>query len=178
MVRENMKERLEKLELENEKLKIKVQEAEQVKPDIDLDYFNEIQRIKQTGRVDTNKIEVREIVDHKNISLWTKWGKRVGPLHPHNAEQIYERFFNVAKSEKKPWLRLLAQQPSEKQIEAWKKTSEGKAYLAELKASRDKKDRTKRKGAVDRLAEQMSKMYGVQKEQINSVKDKAEVGIN
>jgi hypothetical protein len=171
MARQSMKERLDQLEAENEKLKMKVQEAGEVEPDVNLDYFNEMQKLKRSGRDDSNKIVVKQIVDHKNISLWTKWGKRVGPLHPKNAEQVYERFFNISKTKKRPWVRLLADQPTEKQIEAWKQTFEGKAWLKEFNDSRKKKEGSRKKGAVDRLADQMSKMYGLKKEQMFAVKD-------
>jgi len=32
-------------------------------------YFNEMNKIRKKGRVDTNKIKVVEMTDHKNISL-------------------------------------------------------------------------------------------------------------
>lgn len=85
-------------------------------------YFDEMKKIRTKGRVDANKIKVVEVVDHKNISLWTKDGKRIGPLHPYNAEKSFMLFWNLG-------IRLSADEPTKEQIDAYKKTPEYKAVM-------------------------------------------------
>ena len=92
-------------------------------------YFGEMKKIRTKGRVDTNKIKVVEIADHKNISLWTKIGKRIGPLHPYNAEKTFMLFWNIG-------IELSADEPTAEDIAAYKKTSE---YAAAMKLHKEKR---------------------------------------
>ena len=92
-------------------------------------YFNEMNKIRKKGRVDTNKIKVVEMTDHKNISLWTKDGKRIGPLHPYNAEKTFMLFWNLG-------IKLSADEPTAEQIAAYRKTPE---YAAAMKVHEEKR---------------------------------------
>jgi len=92
-------------------------------------YFGEMKKIRTKGRVDTNKIKVVEIADHKNISLWTKDGKRIGPLHPYNAEKTFMLFWNLD-------VQLSADEPTAADIAAYKKTPE---YAKAMKIHKEKR---------------------------------------
>ena len=114
-------------------------------------YFNEMKKIRKKGRVDTNKIKVVEITDHKNISLWTKDGKRIGPLHPYNAEKTFMLFWNLG-------IRLSADEPTVEQIAAYKKTPEYAAAMKAHEAKREvkeesRKDTKKLQDYLKRIAE-------------------------
>lgn len=125
----------------------------------DMQYFSDLQYLKKVGRVDTNVIKVKETNDHKNISLWTKDGKRIGPLHPDNARATYEKFLMRGK-------RLLVKQPTEEEIAEYKKTPE---YIAEMKRvaeDRARKEKSRRGKGFERLLESMAKMIGVDKSKL------------
>ena len=100
-------------------------------------YFDEMQKIKTKGRVDANKIKVVEVVDHKNISLWTKDGKRIGPLHQYNAEKSFMLFWNLG-------IQLSADEPTAEQIAAYKETDEYKAALKAYNAKRAIKEESRK----------------------------------
>jgi len=100
-------------------------------------YFDEMKKIRTKGRVDANKIKVVEITDHKNISLWTKDGKRIGPLHPYNAEKSFMLFWNLG-------IRLSADEPTKEQIEAYKKTDEYKQAMKVLSEKRAVKEESRK----------------------------------
>jgi len=97
----------------------------------DLDFFD-----KQKGGA--NRIEVKAISDHKNISLWTPWGKRIGPMHPTNARYTYNKFRRLGRI-------LFIQKPSEAQIQAYYKTPEYLAWKKKFDADRVKKNASKSK---------------------------------
>ena len=116
-------------------------------------------------KVDAGKITIQDISDHKNVSLWTKWGKRVGPQHPHNAKYAYHKF-------RKMGVILRTEKPTEKEIQAYYKTPE---YLNWRKAEdvrREKKSRSRKKGQVDRILNAMVTMTGMDKEALVSIADK------
>lgn len=125
-------------------------------------YMKEINDINKKGRVDSNKIQVIEITDHKNISLWTKAGKRIGPLHPHNARKTFELFWNMK-------IQLSATQPTPEQIEAYKKTSEYKKIMEALARSRAIKDKSRKSGQMEKLTAAIARLTGVKPEEISNV---------
>lgn len=169
MARETNADKLRNLEEENQKLR---EMAEQQQPTDDLSrYMSDINFLNRAkvSQTSTNKIVVKDIHDHKNISLWTKWGKRVGPLHPNNAEHAYRKFYNMAQRSNKPWLAIVVNQPTEQEVEAWKKSEEGKKWQAEVSIERARKMKTKKKSEIDRLVSQMQTMYGVGPNEINNI---------
>ena len=157
-------------EQENILLKKRINELESAKSSLPLDNItDEIKRIKQKGRSTANTIQVKEYADHKNITLWTKDGVPIGPLHPDNAIQTLHRFADIG-------IVLSADRPTAEQVEAYKQTNEYKEKeKAEIKR-RKRREGTKRAGAVDRLIATLEKTYGLDKSQINSVKQPHEVG--
>jgi hypothetical protein len=126
-------------------------------------YMDDIADIKKQGTVTSNTITYREDTDHKNISLYTMWGKRVGPMHRNNALSTFERFSELAKTKGKPWLRLLppSRKPSDEDIKKFYESEWGKTYLKELKESRAKKLKLNKTSSVDKLVAAMEKQYGV-----------------
>lgn len=125
-------------------------------------YIDEMNKINKRGRVDSDKIKVQEFADHKNISLWTPEGKRIGPLHRENALVALKRFFDLG-------LMLTADQPTIEQIEEYKQTDEYKELIKQRKAIRDRKERTRRSGQMQKLAEEIAKMSGTTVEAINNI---------
>jgi len=152
---------ISKIIAENERLTRQL-EAMQSTQDVDpmaAKYLNEVTKIKKVARVDTDKILVKEFADHKNISLWTKWGKRIGPMHQTNALAALQRFFALG-------IQLTVDRPTQEQIEAYNNSPEGKKRLADFKAVRDLKDSSKKKGNMEKLIKQMAEQYGVAMESI------------
>jgi len=129
----------------------------------------EMKKIRQKGRSSANKIEVVSAHDHKNISLWTRGGKRVGPMHPDNAIQTLNRFADIG-------VALSADQPTLEQIEAYKETAEWKKKEATEKVRRERKDKSKRTGQMDRLSKEIAKMSNTTVESINKIIKASEVG--
>lgn len=125
-------------------------------------YMGEIKKIQQRGRVDSNKILVKDFSDHKNISLWTKEGKRIGPLHPHNARRVFERFWNRG-------IQLSADQPTPDQIAAYKLTDEYKRKKKEFDRIREIKDKSRKKGTMEKYLAEIAKMTGQSVEQLNRI---------
>ena len=125
-------------------------------------YMNEISTIQKKGRVDTDKIKVVEFADHKNISLWTQDGKRIGPLHPHNAMATFKLFFSLG-------IVLTATEPSADQIAAYRLTPEYQKAQAELKKKRAIKEKSRKAGQIEKLAAEIAKMSGTTVEAINHI---------
>lgn len=124
----------------------------------DLDFFD-----KQKGGV--NRIEVKEIVDHKNISLWTPWGKRIGPMHPTNARYTYNKFRRLGRI-------LFTQKPSEAQIQAYYKTPEYLAWKKKFDADRVRKNKSKKGAGLEKVIDAMVKITGENRANIISIIDK------
>jgi len=125
-------------------------------------YMSEMDNIKKKARVETDKIQVHEIADHKNISLWTKLGKRIGPLHRDNALKTFQTFFELG-------IMLSTDRPTLEQIEAYKLTDEFKAADAKFKTSRKIKEKSRKSGMMQKLAEEIAKMSGTTVEAINHI---------
>lgn len=157
------------LEQENKILKQRLADAEKLIPVLGDSLATEIKKIRQKGKASANSIVVTEHHDHKNISLWTKWGKRVGPMHPENAIQALNRFADIG-------VVLSADQPDAAQIEAYKQTAEWKARVAKESKHRAEKDKSKRSGQMDRLSAEIAKMSGTTVDAINHILKASEVG--
>lgn len=156
------------LEQENIILRKQLEDREKAIPaSIDLDSIE--RRIRQKGKPSANSIQVVERHDHKNITLWTKDGNPIGPLHPDNAVQTLRRFKNEL------GVILLADRPTDAQVEAYKQTDEYKQKIKAEVERRARKEKSKRKGGVDRLISAMEKLYGVDKSQMNVILKPEEV---
>jgi len=144
----------QRLEREVAELRAKVAEQERVNAEVSklssTSLNNEINAIRRKGNSQANIINVIEHPDHKNISLWTKWGKRIGPMHPDNAIDLIQERGGA----------LSTHQPTAEEVEAWYASAEGKAFL---KAERDKRTlklKSKRSGAMETLAQKISDLHG------------------
>lgn len=144
---------LEQVVAENEALLKKISDLEQADP-ISLRYMAEERKIKNMGRVDSEKIKVREVTDHKNISLWTRWGKRIGPMHRENALLALRTFAALNVS-------LSAQQPTQNEIDAWLESKDGKAWLAAEDKKKNDNLKTRKGAAMERIMKQMAEQYGL-----------------
>ena len=108
---------------------------------------------KKAGSGAHSNIAWKEHHDHKNVSLWTREGKRVGPMHPDNLESTWQRFYDVG-------IILLAKQPTPQQIEEYKQTDEYKEKEKKFLANRELKNKSKKPEQIDRLIKQMAEMTG------------------
>lgn len=131
-------------------------------------YMSEMDKIRRKGRVDSNKIKVHEFADHKNISLWTPEGKRVGPMHRTNAERAFKLFWEIG-------VRLQVDQPTAEEIEAYKQTDEYKQKLAEHLKTREHKEKSRSKKSMDRIVKAIAEMSGQTVEAITNIAKPNEV---
>ena len=150
-----------------EKTLDKIKDAQNI-PATGLDrYMKEIRDIRKKGRVDTTKIQVHEITDHKNISLWTREGKRIGPLHPHNAERSFMLFHEIGTE-------FSATEPTSAEIEAYKATDEYKVKEKAYREKRDIKDKTRSKEGLRKILEEMAKTTGMTTEALQKIAKQGE----
>ena len=131
--------------------------------------FDAMEQIDKVGKVDTDKILLVEKHDHKNISLWTKLGKRVGPMHPHNAKATLIRFKKVNGVD------LSVMQPTAEQIEAYKLTDEYKLEASLLAKSREAKERSRKGNSMEKYASEIAKQLGKSVDELTSIKNPSEV---
>lgn len=130
---------------------------------------SEIRKIRQKGKPSASSLVVVEQHDHKNISLWTRLGKRVGPMHPDNAIQTLNRFADIG-------IMLTADRPTPEQIEAYMQTSEYKRLQKAESERRTIKDKSRKSGQMEKLATEIAKMSGTTVEAINHILKASEVG--
>lgn len=158
--------KLQALEQENIILKKKLADSEALATQQSGRIFDnitsEMKKIRAKGKASANSIVVREVIDHKNISLWTRVGKRIGPMHPDNAIQTLNRFADIG-------IMLTADQPTPEQIEAYKQTSEYKALLEKEIDKRAIKDKSRKSGQIEKLAKEIAKMSGTTVDAINHI---------
>lgn len=159
---------LNEMRAAQEELQAKLETAQPNLTDSEAQYFKDMDFIRKHGRNDANKIQLKEITDHKNISLWTKLGKRIGPSHPDNARQTYERFWRNG-------VKLLVQKPSEEQIEAYKQTDEYKQWKKKFDENRARKNRSRRKGETERILGLIAQMSGKSVNEIHNIKKPEEI---
>lgn len=113
----------------------------------------------------TNKIEMKDVTDHKNISLWTDWGKRIGPMHPTNARYTYNKFRKLGRI-------LYTAKPSEAEIQAYYKTPQYIEWKKKHDELRIKRSKSKGKGELDKILAAMVSITGQTKDQLQSIIDK------
>lgn len=157
------------LEEENKILRQQLVDAEKLAPELGDSLATEIKKIRQKGKASANSIVVTEHHDHKNISLWTRWGKRIGPMHPENAIQALNRFADIG-------IILSADQPTSVQVEAYKQTTEWKSRLTKETKRRAEKDKSRRSGQMEKLSAEIAKMSGTTVDAINQILKASEVG--
>ncbi len=158
--------KLQALEQENAILRQKVAEQEKAQSEmvnvLGDNISNEMRKIRQKGQSSANKITIIEKNDHKNVLLWTKDGKPLGPMHPDNAIQTLYRFADLGTV-------LTSDRPSAEKIAAYKETAEYKAKLKKETERRVIKNRSKRSGQMDRLSQEIAKLSGTTVAAINHI---------
>jgi len=165
VVGESKERSLDEIIAENKNLRETIERlgsTEQVQDTTLMRYMDEINKITKKARVESDKIKVIEITDHKNISLWTKDGKRIGPLHRDNAIATLKRFFELG-------IMLSSEQPTSEEIEAYMQTDEYKIVYAKFMESRRIKDKSRKAGQMQKLAEEIAKITGSTVDAINHV---------
>ena len=150
--------KIEELTLANETLRKSNEEINLTFSKID----DELHKIDVKGRNTSNSIQVHTYTDHKNISLWTRDGQRIGPLHPENAKKALVDF-------RRRGILLSIDQPNGAQVAAYQQTPEYKKYIKDLAAVRARKEESRKGGQMAKLIELMSKQYGLDKDQLSGV---------
>ena len=149
--------RIQQLEIENAELRAKLKT-----PKIFSVVEDEIRQINIKGRDTSGTIKVVETTDHKNISLWTRDGQRIGPLHPENAKKALLEFRSRG-------ILLSATRPTIEEVEAYQQTDEYKDEIKAIAKERAIKDKSRRSGSMDKLISLMEKQYGLDKSQLVNV---------
>lgn len=152
------------LKIENENLK----EAAKLNDNIASRYMSEEAAIRKRGNVGAERIQVKEIADHKNISLWTKWGKRIGPMHRDNALDALKRFGALGVS-------LSAERPTEEQVDTWLASTAGKAWQAGEEKKKHDNEKTRKGAAMERIMKQMANQYGLTMDTLKGVLPQTQV---
>jgi len=129
---------------------------------------SEINKIRSRAKPQADSVSVVISADHKNISIWTKEGKRIGPMHPDNAIQTLNRFAELG-------ILLLADQPTAAQIEAYKQTPEYKILAKKESIRRAIKDKSRRAGQMEKLSAEIAKQTGTTVEALNQILRMSEV---
>ena len=106
---------------------------------------------KQSASTNPYKLEVKETSDHKNIMLYTDINKRVGPLHPANAETTILRWHKAG-------FRLYLKPRTAEELEAFKNSDEGKEAERKHKALRIQRHKLSRKGQNDQLVKDLAEI--------------------
>jgi hypothetical protein len=170
----------EQLEKENADLRQRLDDlnkeiaGKQPSKDPDMEkYMSELNMIHSLGKDTSNSIQVVEKNDHKNVSLWViaglNIGKRIGPLHPVNAEKTFKDFWSRG-------IRLSTTRPTEKEIADYKATDEYKTLLEAHKKKRAIKDKSKKKENLEKLIEKMAELTGQNAEALTKILSPEQVG--
>lgn len=155
-------------------LRAKVEQLEREKESNSSDkYLKEIQDLKKAQQQGVDNIKFKPIHE-KLISLWHvsghNIGKRVGPIHPGGAEDVFLQFSSVG-------IKLSMTKPTEAEIEAYKKTKEYKAAEEKEIKRRAAKNRSRGSNQIEKLTEAIAKSQGIRMDQVNRIKSQEEVGI-
>ena len=162
------KEQAAQLARENEALKAKISllEAAQTPPEQQFagsGIAEEMRKIRAKGKSQANVITVTEKNDHVNVTLWTPWGKPIGPLHPENAIQTLERWGTLL------GVNLSVNKPTNEQQIAFQKT----ATWAKMQKAWEKKEswrvKSRRSGQMEKLIAEIAKSSGITAAALNNV---------
>lgn len=134
----------------------------------DHEYTDELRKIQRVGEKTQGNITYKDI-HHATVTLWRRDGKRIGPLHPANAEATLKRFFDAG-------VLLSTGRPTEVQIETYKKTPEYKKIEEAQRKKNIIREKSRKPDQIQKLAELLTQNMGVSKESINSIKKLEEVG--
>lgn len=168
--KETQAQKIERLEREKEDLKQQKDDLETIvnsQPkisDADAKYMTDMTFFDK-AKVGAGVIVVKDICDHKNISLWTPWGKRIGPMHPHNAKYCYHKFRKLGRI-------LYTAKPSEAEIQAYYKTPEYKEWKKGHDAERERKNKSKSGKGLREVLDAMVKITGQNRADLLSIIEK------
>jgi len=151
----SLKQDLEIKENEKEALLARIAELEAEKKSRDevsrispVNHLEEMRQMRMHGQDESGSIKYKDIHDHRNIRLWHTTGREVGrclgPIHPANAEQTFERFY--AKG-----IVLSIRRPSDEQVALYKETSQYKALMVKEEARREAKKTLSKENSIDKL---------------------------
>lgn len=156
----------EALQRENEALRAKLAEQEALAAEVQKTYSaslqSEIAQIRKKGKSTANTIIVKETHDHKNITLWTRDGKPLGPMHPDNAVQLIQERAAAGQF-------LSVNKPTPEQVQAYMETPEYKKAQKLENERRARKDKSRKAGQIDRLAAEIAKQTGLTREAMMNV---------
>lgn len=138
--------------------------------DVGRTFFQEIEKIRKVGKVTTGGIQYKDTADHVNVSLWRRDGKRIGPLHPANAEVTLKRFWDEG-------ITLTVDKPTEAQIEAFKQTDEYKTWFAKTEKQRIQNEKSLKGNAIEKLTEAIAAQLGVPAGKLNQIKSPDEMAV-
>lgn len=123
---------------------------------------SELDKIRQQGVVNTLAIPVKAIDDHKNIVLYTPLNKRIGPLHPRNAEKTMIKFYQAG-------IQLYTKQRTPEQVEAYKNSDTYKALHQQHLQERHKRHQQRNENAVDFITKKIAKQLGVREDSLTDM---------
>lgn len=137
-------------------------------------YLKEIQDLKKASSASLNNVSIKSIQGDKHISLWHvsghNIGKRIGPVHPAAAEEIFINFSKIG-------VKVSMNRPTQEFIDSYKKTKEYKDFeSAEIKR-RSVKNRSKKESEIERLTQAIAKSQGISVKEVNQIKQQHEVGV-
>ncbi len=164
-IKETPEQTIARLQKENADLQFIAKSQPTISP-ADSKYMEDIAFLnKEKTGSSGNKITLKDVTDHKNISLWTAWGKRIGPMHPNNALYTYHKFRRLGRV-------LYTKKPSEDEIQAYYKTPEYIAWKKTHDVDRAKKEESRSGKGLNKVIDAMVKMTGQNRADIISIIDK------
>ena len=163
VLKETAKQTIERQEQEIKDLKAIASSQPELDP-ADAKYMKDIDFLSKQKQ-GTNRIEVKAISDHKNISLWTEWGKRIGPLHPNNARFVYHKFRRLGRI-------LFVHKPSEESIVTYFKSPKYIKWKENFDKDRVLKNKSKSKDGMKEVLTKMAEITGQTQEALVQILDR------
>lgn len=147
-------------------------ESKETSSGVSNNYFNEMREIRKKGKSSVGRITYKDVHDHVNIPLYhtngIQIGKIVGPVHPENAEQVFQRFSEIG-------IKLSIYKPTQEQIERYKATKEYKALELKFNNLRLLRMKSKKGSEIERLTKEIARLTGVPENQVVNIKQPDEV---
>ena len=146
-----------KAQLQAELAEAKAELANVVQPTpasgLNNDLMTEMAKLKRGASINPNSIPVKSIDDHVNVVLWTPLNKKIGGLHPHNAEKTMQRWYMAG-------IPLYTSKRTPEQVEQYKLTPEyAQRHKAHLKL-RAKRHRNTDDQALEKMSKIIAKQTG------------------
>lgn len=133
-------------------------------------YIKEMEAIRARGNASQSNITYKDIQGYKAVYLYHingyNIGKRIGPLHPSNAEYAFNEFARLG-------IKLSINKPTDEEITKYKLSSEYLAYEKEFLKKQKADMRSIKADSIEKLTEQISKLAGTVV--VNRIKEQHEV---